>query len=128
MGVTYLGLLIVAMLGVGLADARWRLFLWGDPRRAALVLLAGVALLLGWDVAGIAAGIFLRDPNALSTGILLAPHLPIEEPVFLVFLVQVTMTTYAGARRVLTSSHTRARRLERAATPPPSAWTEGHRT
>ncbi|GAB6859900.1 lycopene cyclase domain-containing protein [Microbacterium xylanilyticum] len=127
MGVTYLSLLLVAIFGVGLVDARWRLFLWADPRRAALVLLAAVALLVAWDLAGIAADIFRRDPNAISTGILLAPHLPIEEPVFLAFLVQVTMTVYAGARRILTSSHTRARRLERAARSDRAARTKGPR-
>lgn len=98
MGLLYLGMLLAAIGGVAAADARWRLFLWARPRRAVLVLIVGVLFLLVWDLAGIASGIFRREANAISTGILLAPHLPIEEPVFLLFLVQLTMTVYAGLR------------------------------
>jgi len=97
----YLVLLLVSMLCVGLVDARWHLFLWAAPARAILVLAVGLAVLLLWDVVGIAAGIFAREGNPISTGILLAPHLPIEEPVFLLFLVQVTMVLYTGAQRIL---------------------------
>ncbi|OZB83996.1 MAG: C50 carotenoid epsilon cyclase [Microbacterium sp. 14-71-5] len=109
MGLLYLVLLLVSMLGVGLVDARWRLFLWAEPKRALLVLAAGVVALLLWDLAGISTGIFAREANPLSTGILLAPHLPIEEPVFLLFLVQVTMVLYTGARRILGSREERPR-------------------
>lgn len=101
MSFLYLGLLLASILCIGLVDARWRLFLWAEPRRAWIVLLTGTAFLLLWDVAGIATGIFSREGNPISTGILLAPHLPIEEPVFLLFLVQLTMVVYAGARRIL---------------------------
>ncbi|WP_295010362.1 lycopene cyclase domain-containing protein [uncultured Microbacterium sp.] len=107
MNILYLGLLLVSILCVGLVDARWRLFLWADPRRALLVLAVGLAFLLLWDGVGIATGIFSREGNPISTGILLAPHLPVEEPVFLLFLVQVTMVLYTGSRRIL---QTRAER------------------
>ncbi|MBS1673476.1 MAG: lycopene cyclase domain-containing protein [Actinobacteria bacterium] len=109
MGLLHLSLLAVSIIGVGIVDARWRLFLWAEPRRALLVLLAGVAVLLVWDLVGIATGIFAREANPFSTGILLAPHLPIEEPVFLLFLVQVTMVLYTGARRILRSREERRR-------------------
>lgn len=109
MNFLYLGLLLVSMICVGLVDARWRLFLWAAPKRALLVLLAGFTMLLLWDVVGIATGIFSRDTNPLSTGALLAPHLPIEEPVFLLFLVQVTMVLYTGARRILQPREERRR-------------------
>ena len=40
-------LLLVALLGcMLLVDRRWRLVFWRDPRRAAIVLVAAVALLL----------------------------------------------------------------------------------
>ena len=55
-----------------------------------------------WDVAGIAGGIFFRGESAIATGIVLAPELPIEEPVFLLFLVVCTMIVYTGAVRILT--------------------------
>jgi len=101
MGLLHLALLLTAILCVGLVDARWRLFVWARPRRALLVLAAGVAFLLLWDAAGIATGIFSREGNPFSTGILLAPHLPVEEPVFLLFLVQLTMVLYSGLLRIL---------------------------
>lgn len=101
MGLLHLALLLAALLCVGLVDARWRLFVWAQPKRALLVLAAGLAFLLLWDAAGIATGIFVREGNRFSTGILLAPHLPIEEPVFLLFLVQLTMVLYSGTLRIL---------------------------
>lgn len=101
MGLLHLALLLASIGCVALVDRRFRLFVWADPWRAVLIVVVCTLFLLAWDVAGIAAGVFRRDANAISTGILLAPHLPIEEPVFLVFLVQVTMTVYTGASRVL---------------------------
>ncbi len=103
MGLLHLALLLTAILCIGLVDARWRLFVWAQPGRALLVLAAGVAFLLLWDAAGIATGgIFSREGNPFSTGgILLAPHLPVEEPVFLLFLVQLTMVLYSGTLRIL---------------------------
>ncbi|MGO4680418.1 lycopene cyclase domain-containing protein [Microbacterium sp. 2MCAF23] len=101
MGFLHLALLLVSIAGVGVIDRRWRLFLWAEPRRALLILAAGAGVLLLWDVVGIATGIFTRETNPLSTGVLLLPHLPIEEPVFLVFLIQLTMVLYTGALRIL---------------------------
>lgn len=107
MSLLYLALLLASILCLALVDARWRLFLWAEPRRATLVLLAGTAFLLVWDAVGIATGIFAREENPISTGILLAPHLPIEEPVFLLFLVQLTMVLSTGAWRILSKRQER---------------------
>jgi lycopene cyclase domain-containing protein len=98
-------LYLLALLGgIGcmlLLDYRFRLFYWRDVAAALLVTVAGTVFLLLWDAAGIAAGIFLRGDATIATGIVLAPHLPIEEPVFLVFLVICTMILYTGAVRIL---------------------------
>lgn len=101
MNLTTLVALGVSIAGMAVLDARYRLFLWRTPRRAAAVLGAGVAFLLAWDVAGIVLGIFSREANPYSTGLLLAPHLPVEEPVFLAFLCQLAMVCYTGAVRLL---------------------------
>lgn len=101
MSVLYLAALLASIAGVAALDARWRLFLWHRPRAALLVIAVGTAFLLAWDVAGIASGIFFRGENPWSTGIVLATHLPLEEPVFLAFLCQLTMTVHAGADRML---------------------------
>jgi lycopene cyclase domain-containing protein len=101
MGVAYLLALLASLGCMLLIDRRFRLFFWHDARSAFAVTLIGLAFFLLWDAAGISLGIFLRGGSPLATGILLAPELPIEEPVFLVFLVVCTMVLYTGAARVL---------------------------
>jgi len=101
MGFVYLGALLVSIGCTLLLDRRFRLFFWRDPVAAAIVTAVGTAFFLAWDVFGIALGIFLRGDGAIATGILLAPELPIEEPVFLVFLVLCTMVLYSGSLRLL---------------------------
>lgn len=119
MSLLYLALLLASIAGVAALDLRWRLFFGRSPRRALVVVAAGTAFLLLWDFAGIAAGIFLREANPWSTGLLLAPHLPIEEPVFLAFLCQLTMTVHGGAERL------RARRSPRTPEAPRAPEGEG---
>ncbi|REJ04281.1 lycopene cyclase domain-containing protein [Microbacterium bovistercoris] len=101
MNALYLMLLLVSLAGTVVVDLRHRLFLGRDPLRAAIVLGIGVAFLLLWDAAGIALGIFFRGENPYSTGVLLAPELPLEEPLFLLFLCQLTMTLACGIQRAL---------------------------
>ncbi|AFR27255.1 MULTISPECIES: lycopene cyclase domain-containing protein [Micrococcaceae] len=101
MGVLYLVSLLLGIACMLLLDHRFRLFFWRDPKAAATVTAVGVLFLLGWDLAGIGLGIFLRGEGTIATGLLLAPELPIEEPVFLLFLVLCTMVLYTGARRLL---------------------------
>ena len=97
----YLALLVVGIGCMLLLDRRFRLFFWHDPAVALLITVVGTALFLVWDVAGIAAGVFLRGDSAFSSGVVLAPEMPLEEPVFLVFLVLCTMVVFTGASRIL---------------------------
>lgn len=90
-GIVYLMCLLTALACMVLLDRRFRLALWQAPRRAATVLLAGVALFLAWDLAAIAAGHYRMGDSALMSGIELGPELPLEELVFLVFLCYVTL-------------------------------------
>ncbi|HWS49987.1 MAG TPA: lycopene cyclase domain-containing protein [Microbacterium sp.] len=106
MGLIYLALLLGASGCMLLLDWRYRLFFWRDPLAAAIVMATGFAFFLTWDVAGIALGIFLRGNGPAATGILLAPHLPIEEPVFLLFLVLCTMVLYTGGARLIARRRT----------------------
>lgn len=108
MGALYLAALLISLGCMLLLDWRFRLFFWRDPLAALVVTVIGLAFFLVWDVAGIAGGIFFRGDATIATGIVLAPELPIEEPVFLLFLVVCTMVIYTGAVRVL--SRLRARR------------------
>ncbi|MGW8484507.1 lycopene cyclase domain-containing protein [Microbacterium sp. NPDC055903] len=101
MGILYLLALLVSLGCMLLLDHRFRLFFWRDPLAASAVTVAGTLFFLVWDVAGIALGIFLRGDSGFATGIVLAPEMPLEEPVFLVFLVVCTMIAYTGAERLL---------------------------
>jgi lycopene cyclase domain-containing protein len=96
----YLLCLLAASACMVLVDRRWRLFFWRDARRAAWVLVIGVALLLVADVAGIALGVFSRAPTWAMTGIVLGPELPLEEPLFLAFLTYLTMNLVAIFERL----------------------------
>lgn len=111
MGVLYLVLLLVSMGCMLLIDRRFRLFFWRDPLAASIVTVVGLAFFLVWDAVGIATGIFLRGDATIATGIVLAPELPLEEPVFLLFLVVCTMVVCTGTARLL--SVRRARRAAR---------------
>ncbi|MBO3664710.1 lycopene cyclase domain-containing protein [Microbacterium stercoris] len=101
MSAVYLVCLLVSLAGVVLLDIRHRLFLGRAPRRALMVLAIGVAFFLAWDLLGIGLGIFFRAETEIMTGILLAPELPLEEPVFLLFLCELTMVLVNGAERLL---------------------------
>ncbi|EMY32651.1 c50 carotenoid epsilon cyclase [Arthrobacter crystallopoietes BAB-32] len=100
-GLFYLAALLVSLAGMAVLDWRLRLFFRTAPLRAAVVLLAGLAFFLTWDLAGIALGIFYRGQTEFMTGILLAPELPLEEAVFLTFLCYLTMNLYLLVRRRL---------------------------
>lgn len=110
MGVLYLAALLIGIVCMLLIDRRFRLYFWHDPAVATVLTVVGTALFLVWDFAGIAAGIFLRGESPAATGIVLAPEMPLEEPIFLVFLVLCTMIIFTGAVRVLT----RTRGVDRA--------------
>ena len=101
MGAVYLSALLLSLGCMLLLDWRFRLFFWRDAISALVVTAVGLAFFLTWDVAGIANGIFLRGDAMIATGIVLAPELPLEEPVFLLFLVVCTMVLYTGAVRIL---------------------------
>ncbi len=100
MNLGYLAALLVSIAGMLVLDARYRLFLWRSPARAALTLAVGVALLLAADLAAIALGVFRVGDSPLLSGVMLAPHLPVEEPVFLVFLCLITMVVHELVRRI----------------------------
>ena len=96
----YLGILFAAILCMILVDRRFALFFWWDARRATIVLVVGLVFFLLWDLLGIRLGIFFRGENAIATGVMLGPELPLEEPVFLIFLCYLTMVLIFGAERL----------------------------
>lgn len=103
MGFLYLFLLLGVIGCMLLLDHRFKLFFWHDAGVATLITVIGTALFLLWDIAGITAGVFLRGESFAASGVVLAPEMPLEEPVFLVFLVLCTMIVFTGAVRILRS-------------------------
>ncbi|KTR19442.1 lycopene cyclase domain-containing protein [Curtobacterium sp. C1] len=97
----YLAGLLVSIAGIAVLDARYRLFFWRAPWRAAAVMAVGLVFFLVWDVAGVALGIFFIGPQDLLTGVLLAPDVPLEELFFLVLLCWTTMDLVGFVRPVL---------------------------
>ena len=100
-GFAYLAGLLLSIAATALVDARWRLAFWRAPIASALAVGAGTVLLLGWDLVGIRFGVFHRGESPWATGALVAPDLPIEEPVFLLFLCYLSLVAVLGAERVL---------------------------
>jgi lycopene cyclase domain-containing protein len=109
--VAYLAFLLVSLGCMVLLDRRLRLFFWADAVRATVVLAAGLVFFLGWDLAGIGLGIFFRGHNE-TLGIELAPELPLEEPVFLLFLCYLVMNLFQLNRRLLEARQLRSGRVE----------------
>ena len=105
----YLLTLVLSLGAMVLLDRRFRLFFWRGPGSAAIVLGAGLALFLTWDLAGIGLGIFYRGETTLMTGLQLAPELPLEEFFFLAFLCYLTMNAVSGARLLLDARAARVR-------------------
>lgn len=103
-GFAYLGALLLSIGAMTLVDARFRLAFWRAPGASTVAVGAGTALLLAWDLVGIGFGVFYRGDSPWATGLLLAPELPVEEPVFLAFLCYLSLVAVLGAERLLARS------------------------
>jgi lycopene cyclase domain-containing protein len=107
----YLGGLCIGLAGMTVLDARFRLFFWRGPVRAAVVMAIGIAFFLVWDLAGIGLGVFFRGANPFLVGVEVAPEVPLEELFFLALLCYVTMDLVGFVRpRVALAARMAARR------------------
>lgn len=97
----YLAAILVSAAGVAVLDLRLRLAAPVRPAATAVAVVAGTAFFLVWDAVGIATGVFVKGGSTLLLGIDLAPHLPLEEPVFLAFLCYLGLVSWAGAMRLV---------------------------
>ena len=97
----YLTALLLSLGCLLAVDRRWHLVFWADARRAAAVIGAGTLAFLLWDVVAIAQGFYYRGSSRFMTGWELAPELPVEELVFIVFLCHLTLVCYRGASRLM---------------------------
>lgn len=101
MAFAYLTFLLLSIVCMVLCDWRFTLAFFADARRAALLSAAVVALFLLWDALGIATGTFFRGDSPFMTGVELASEMPLEEPIFLLFLTYLTLNVTSGARKVV---------------------------
>ncbi|PFG36747.1 lycopene cyclase domain-containing protein [Flavimobilis soli] len=101
----YLGALAFSFAGVVTIDARWKVALFARERRAraltVAVTLVGAAGFLVWDAVAISRGFFGRGESRAMLGVEVAPHLPVEELVFVTFLSYLTLVVFGGALRLL---------------------------
>lgn len=103
----YALVLLFSLLGLTIADWRWRLVVFGHDdnedrvrRRAALttlVIMVGAFLL--WDVLGIGLGIFSTNPRYVIGLTIVSRNLPIEEIGFLILLNYFTLLVVAFMQR-----------------------------
>ncbi len=95
----YLGLLLFSLAGMVLCDYRWKLALFDDARRAALVIVLSVAFFIGWDISGVANGVFFKGDSNLLIGWDIATEVPIEEVFFLTLLTHLALVAFQLAER-----------------------------
>ncbi|MDO5099596.1 MAG: lycopene cyclase domain-containing protein [Corynebacterium sp.] len=100
MAVAYLTFLLVSLICMVLCDWRWKLAFFADAKTAAALCVGLVVLFLIWDGLGIATGSFFRGGSDYMTGVILAPELPVEEPIFLFFLSYLTINVTTATRRL----------------------------
>ncbi|MFC6152106.1 lycopene cyclase domain-containing protein [Nocardioides yefusunii] len=101
MSLLYLTFLLVSLVCMGTIDARFKLFLFRRPRVALPVVVAGFVLFVVWDLVAIATDMYAKGESRAMTGIDVAPHLPIEELVFITFLTYITGVIHFGFLRLL---------------------------
>lgn len=94
MHVLYLTVICVGILGMGIIDWRYKLALFYNKRRTILVVGIMMAIFLAWDIIGISLGIFFSGSSPYTTGIMVAPELPIEEIFFLLLLSYMPLVLY----------------------------------
>ncbi len=96
----YLGAILFSLAGTIAIDLKVGLSLRTQPGRTALAVGLGTAFFLVWDAVGIVTGVFVKGSSPLFVGIDLAPHLPIEELFFLVFLNYLAIMLWTVFRRI----------------------------
>lgn len=96
----YLGAILFSFLGMLVLDYRFNLAFFHRAKRTAVTLLVGLVIFIIWDIFGIVMGIFFEGKSQFVTGIMLAPHFPLEELFFLTFLCYFALIVYRLMERL----------------------------
>ncbi len=100
MNFIYLACLLFSLVGLALLDFRFKLAFGKNPKAAAVSILVPYVIFVIWDFAGINLGIFFKGESNLLTGVMVAPHFPIEELFFLGVLCYTTLILATSIARV----------------------------
>jgi len=103
----YLLAILVSAAGIAMLDRRFGLAAFVAPGRTAAAVGIGTAFFLVWDAVGIATGVFVKGDSPIFVGILLAPELPLEEPLFLAFLSYLAVVLWGASIRMLARRRSR---------------------
>lgn len=96
----YLGAILFSLAGTIAIDLKVGLSLRTAPRRTVLAVTLGTLFFLLWDAVGIVTGVFVKGSSPLFVGVDLAPHLPLEEVFFLIFLNYLAIMLWTVFRRL----------------------------
>ncbi|BAJ76094.1 hypothetical protein MTES_3130 [Microbacterium testaceum StLB037] len=95
----YLGAILFSLAGMIAIDLKFSLALRVAPLRTTAAVVIATAFFLVWDAVGIITGVFVKGESPLFVGVELAPHLPLEEVFFLLFLSYLSIVMYAVFQR-----------------------------
>lgn len=82
------------MIGMTIIDRVHRLALFYDYKRTLITVGICVAVLIIWDIVGIATGIFFSGNSQYMSGLYIANDFPIEEVFLLTFISYFTLILY----------------------------------
>nr|WP_274604678.1 lycopene cyclase domain-containing protein [Microbacterium sp. CFBP 8794] len=94
-----MGAILFSFAGMIAIDLKFGLALRVAPARTSAAVLLSTAFFLVWDVVGIVTGVFVKGESPLFIGVTLAPHLPLEEVFFLLFLSYLSIVMFAVFER-----------------------------
>lgn len=100
----YLAAILTSHVGIALLDARWKLAVWARPRPALVAIAALTVLFVAIDVLAIAMGLYGLGESPALLGWNLAPHFPVEELFFIVFLSHLSLVGFGAMMTVVNRS------------------------
>lgn len=96
----YISILIFSIVGLLLADWRYKLAFWSNKIASIKAIGFTMLLLYIFDIAGVVNKIFSTNPKYVVGIYLVSPNLPIEEILFLFLLCYSTLIIYKTVERL----------------------------
>lgn len=95
----YLLTLFISIFCLIIVDVKYSLALTKNLKATIFTVFIIVGLFLLWDVMGISLNIFFEGTSKYTSGIMISPHLPIEEIFFLMLFSYLTLLLYRGFKK-----------------------------